>query len=176
MIDWPTKIVELLRVKQEIQRLDIEGFFPYTFPAVGAPPELLAKYEAGTELLLDPVHRSFLAAANGWKAFFETQDLLSVEQLAAGEHRDVFTEWIDSAPPQARKQGFTSATLLPIAADLEMPFFAAMPVVGEQVTPQVLLLDPTGILETFENFGQYFDSVISDTQSNLADFRAGAFN
>ncbi len=102
------------------------------------------QFEEHTGLTLDPGHRSFLAAANGWTAFFETQDLLSIEQLAAGRHRDVFTAWIESAPLQALAEGYSAATLLPIAVDLEMPLFAAMPVVDGRVASQVLSLDPSG--------------------------------
>jgi hypothetical protein len=175
MIDWVPRIVELVRVKDQIARHDVDGIFPYTLPSVAAPPERLDAYEQGTGLRLDPGHRSFLAAADGWRAFFETQDLLSVEQLAAGEHRDVFTAWIDSAPPQALAHGYSSATLLPIAVDLDFPLFAAMPVMAGRVASQVLLLDPSGILETFETFETYFDSVIEDTERNLKDFESGAY-
>jgi hypothetical protein len=175
LIDWAPRIVELVRLKEQIARHDVDGIFPYTLPSVAAPPERLDAYEQGTGLRLDPGHRSFLAAADGWRAFFETQDLLSVEQLASGEHRDVFTAWIDSAPPQAREQGYSSATLLPIAVDFEMPFYAAMPVREGRVGSQVLLLDPSGILEIFETFGAYVDSVVEDSERNLKDFESGAY-
>jgi hypothetical protein len=175
MTDWAPRIVELVRLKEQIARHDVDGIFPYTLPSVAAPPERLDAYEQGTGLRLDPGHRSFLAAADGWRAFFETQDLLSVEQLASGEHRDVFTAWIDSAPPQAREQGYSSATLLPIAVDFEMPFYAAMPVVDGQVAGQVLSLDPSGIIEAFDSFEEYFDAIIAYTHRKLTKFEAGTF-
>ncbi|MEY2849446.1 MAG: hypothetical protein RI885_2113 [Actinomycetota bacterium] len=175
MTHWPTKIVELVRVKEQIAVVDVDRIFPYTIPAVAAESDRLDAYEENTGLVLDPGHRSFLEAANGWRAFLETQDLLSVEQLASGEHRDVFTEWIDSAPPQALAQGYSSATLLPIAVDLEMPQYAAMPVVDGRVTRQVLTLGPSGILNAFSSFEDYFDSRIDYTRRNLADFESGAY-
>lgn len=173
--DWPTKIVELVRVKGRIARLDVDRIFPYTIPAVSAPSSRLDVYEEHTGLVLDRGHRSFLAAADGWRAFFETQDLLSIEQLAAGEHRDAFTAWIDSAPPQALAAGYSAATLLPIAVDLEMPQFAAMRVVDGRVASQVLTLGPSGILDEFASFEEYFDSRIEYTRRNLADFESGAY-
>jgi len=175
MTDWPTRIVELVRVKERIAARDVDRIFPYTLPAVAAPAERLDQFESGTGLTLDPGHRSFLEAANGWPAFFETQDLLSVEQLAAGEHRDVFTAWMESAPPQAVAEGYSAATLLPIAVDLEMPLYAAMPVVEGRVASQVLSLDPSGILDAFDSFEAYFDSTIAYTRRNLADFESGAY-
>lgn len=175
MTDWPTKIVELVRVKERIANLDVDKIFPYTLPAVAAPPERVDAFEEHTGLTLDPGHRSFLEAADGWRAFFETQDLLSLEQLAAGEHRDAFTAWIDSAPPQALAEGYSSATLLPIAVDLEMPLFAAMPVMDGRVMSRVLSLDPSGIIDDFESFEAYFDSTIAYSLRNLADFESGAY-
>lgn len=175
MTDWPTNIVELVRLKERIASLDVDRIFPYTIPAVAAPSGRVDAYEEHTGLVLDRGHRSFLEAADGWRAFFETQDLLSVEQLAAGEHRDVFTAWIDSAPPQALAEGYSSATLLPIAVDLDMPLFAAMPVVDGRVVSQVLSLDPSGIINGFVSFEDYFDSTIAYTRLNLADFESGAY-
>ncbi|MFS0732164.1 SMI1/KNR4 family protein [Microbacterium sp. 1P10UB] len=175
MTDWPSKIVELVRIKERIARLDVDKIFPYTLPAVAADPDRLTLFEERTGVTLDAGHRSFLAAADGWPAFFETQDLLSIEQLAGGEHRDAFTAWMESAPPQARAEGYTAATLLPIAVDLDMPLFAAMPVVDGRVASQVLSLDPSGIIDDFDSFSAYFDSTIAYTERNLADFESGAY-
>lgn len=175
MTDWPTRIVELVRVKERIARLDTDGIFPYTLPAVAAPNSRIDDFEAHTGLTLDAGHRSFLAAADGWPAFFETQDLLSLSQLAAGEHRDVFTAWMESAPPQAKAEGYSAATLLPIAVDLEMPLFAAMPVIEGRVISQVLSLDPSGIIDDFDSFEAYFDSTIAYSRRNLEDFESGAY-
>ena len=175
MTNWPVKIVPLVRLKERIARLDVDRIFPYTLPSVAAPAERLDAYEQITGVTLDPGHRSFLAAADGWRAFFETQDLLSVEQLASGVHRDAFTAWIYSAPPQALAAGYSSATLLPIAVDLEMPQFDAMPVVDGRVVGQVLTLGPSGILGDYASFEEYFDSRTELTRRNLADFESGAY-
>lgn len=175
MTDWPAKIVELVRVKERIASLDTDQIFPYTLPAVAAPPARVDAFEEHTGLTLDAGHRSFLESADGWRAFFETQDLLSLEQLAAGEHRDVFTAWMEAAPPQAIAEGYSAATLLPIAVDLEMPLFAAMPVVEGKVSSQVLSLDPSGIIDDFDSFEAYFDSTIAYTRRNLEDFESGAY-
>lgn len=175
MTDWPTKIVELVRVKEHIARLDVDKIFPYTLPAVAAPRARAEALEEHTGLVLDEGHRSFLEIADGWRAFFETQDLLSLEQLAGGEHREAFTAWMESAPPQAIAEGYSAATLLPIAVDLEMPLYAAMPVVEGRVSNQVLSLDPSGIIDEYSSFEEYFDSTIAYTRRNLADFESGAY-
>ncbi|KJQ53328.1 hypothetical protein [Microbacterium sp. SA39] len=174
-MNWPAKITELMRLKAQIDHLDVDHIFPHTLPSVAATPDRLAAYEEHTGLNLDQGHRSFLAAADGWSAFFETQDLLSVEQLASGEHRDLFTAWIDTAPPQARAQGYSSRTLFPIAVDLDMPFHAAMPVMDARVASQVLSLDATGIIETFDSFEAYFDGMIAYTRRTLVDFEMGKY-
>lgn len=175
MTDWISKIVELAGVKERIARLDVGRILPYSLPAVAAPSSRLDAFEDHTGLILDPGHRSFLEAADGWRAFFETQDLLSVEQLAGGEHREVFTAWMESAPPQALAQGYSAETLLAIAVDLEMPLFAAMPVVEGRVSSRVLSLDPSGIIDDFPSFEVYFDSTIAYTRRILADFESGAY-
>lgn len=175
MADWPAKIVELVRLKERIATLDADGIFPYTLPAVAAPEPRLAEFEERTGITLDAGHRSFLAAADGWPAFFETQDLLSLDQLSGGAHRDAFTGWIESAPPQAKAAGYSAATLLPIAVDLEMPLFAAMPIADGRVESRVLSLDPSGIIDDFASFEEYIDSTIAYTRNNLADFESGAY-
>lgn len=175
MTDWTIKIVELAGVKERIARLDVEGIFPHALPRAAAPPARLDAFEDHAGLVLDPSHHSFLEAADGWRGFFETQDLLSVEQLTASEHRDVFSVWMDSAPPQALAEGYSAATLLPIAVDLELPLFAAMPVVDGRVASRVLSLDPSGIIDDFASFEEYFDSVIAYTRRNLDDFESGAY-
>ncbi|MFP7761261.1 hypothetical protein [Marisediminicola sp. LYQ85] len=162
-------------MKERIAQLDVDRIFPFTIPAVAALSSRLDEYEERTGLVLDPGHRSFLEAADGWRAFFETQDLLSVEQLAAGEHREVFTAWIETAPPQALAAGYSAATLLPIAVDLEMPMFAAMRVIDGRVASEVLSLDPSGILDEYASFEEYFDSRIALTLLNLEDFESGAY-
>jgi len=53
-----------------------------------------------------------VAAANGWPAFFETQDLLRIEQLAASRHRDEVIAWIEPAPPLALAEGQRGADRL----------------------------------------------------------------
>ena len=175
MTDWSARIVELVRVREQIARLDEDGIFPYTLPAVAATLPAIEAFEAGTGVTLDAGHRSFLLSADGWRAFFETQDLLGVEQLAGGPHRDVFTAWIESAPAQARAEGYSAQTLLPVAVDLEMPLFAAMPVVDGQVTGRVLSLDPSGIIDDHASFEEYVDATIAYSRRNLADFESGAY-
>ncbi len=175
MADWPTRIIELVRLKEAISRLDVDRLFSSTLPSVAAPASRLDAWEAGTGVTLDGGHRSFLLAADGWPAFFETQDLLSVDQLAGGRHRDVFTAWIESAPAAARAEGYSAATLLPIAVDLELPLYAAMPVTDGQVASRVLSLDPSGIIDDFDSFEDYVDGVIEYTRRNLADFESGAY-
>ena len=175
MTEWPTRIVELVRLKERIARLDKDRLFPYTLPSVGATEDQLDALESAIGMRLDEGHRSFLATANGWRGFFETQDLLSTDQLAGGPHRSAFATWIDSAPPQARDAGFTSTSVLPIAVDLEMPLFSVMPITEGRVLGRVVVLDPSGIIDDFESFASYIDSTIAYTQRNLEDFEAGRY-
>ncbi|GAA1847120.1 SMI1/KNR4 family protein [Microbacterium koreense] len=172
---WHRRITALVRQKEQIARLDKDRLFPYTLPAVGATEDQLDALESVIGMGLGEEHRSFLATANGWRAFFETQDLLSTDQLAGGPHRSAFTTWIDSAPPQARDAGFTSANVLPIAVDLEMPLFSAMPITEGRVLGRVIVLDPSGVIDDFESFASYIDSTITYTQRNLEDFEAGRY-
>lgn len=175
MTEWQASIVQLAQLKEQIARLDTDGLFPYALPAVAATEGELAGCAERAGLTLDAQHRSFLAAANGWRAFFETQDLLGTEQLVAGEHRDAFAGWIESAPPQARAEGFSAASLLPVAVDLQMPLFAVMPIVDGRVATQVLSLDPSGIIDEFDSFEAYIDATITYTRRNLDDFRSGHY-
>lgn len=175
MTDWAVKISELASVKERIAQLDVDGVFPHALPALAAIPERIDAFEERSGVTLDPGHRSFLLFADGWRAFFETQDLLSLDQLSGGVHRDAFTAWMDSAPPQARAEGYSALTVLPIAVDLEMPLFAAMPIVDGRVAAQVLSLDPSGIIDDFDSFEAYFDSTITYSRRNLADFESGAY-
>ena len=175
MTNWVRKIVELVSVKERIARVDVGRIFPHTLPAVAAPPSRLDAFEDRTGLILDPGHRSFLEAADGWRAFFETQDLLSVDQLEGGAHRDAFTDWVESASSQALAEGYSAATLLPIAVDLEMPLFAAMPIADGRAASQVLSIDASGVIDDFASFEEYFDSVTVYTRRNLADFESGAY-
>lgn len=166
VIDWPTMIVALVRAKEEVARVDKHGIFARTLPHAAASANQLDAFERHTSLTLDPTHRSFLGFADGWPAFFETQDLLGTQQLAGGKHREYFSEWIDSAPPEARAQGFSSSTLLPIAVDLEYPHFAAMHVVEGSVWHKVLIFAPQGLVETHETFERYFHSIIAKTRAS----------
>ncbi len=55
-----------------------------------------------------------------------------------------------------------------------MPLFAAIPIADGRVASQVLSIDPSGVIDDFASFEEYFDSVIVYTRRNLADFESGA--
>lgn len=175
MVEWSRSIAELVNLQAQIAEHDTDGIFPVTKPAPGAARTRIAVCEQEAGLVLDEQHRSFLAEANGWPGFFETQDLLSTEQLVGGHHRDTFDRWIESAPGAARAAGFTAEGMLPVAVDLVMPLFAAMPVREGRVLPRVFSLDPSGVIDDFASFELFVAATIAYTERNLADVLAGRY-
>jgi hypothetical protein len=85
--DWKQRIVDLVRIKQELADRDAEGLWEWHLPAVAASEEQLAAVEEQLGERLDPSYREFLRHASGWRAFFQSVDLFGPEDLL-GDRRD----------------------------------------------------------------------------------------
>ena len=81
MILFKDKIATLVLVKQELMKQDVEQIWPHHFPEVGASEEYVYALEQEFGCKLDIIYRDFLQHANGWKGFYQTVELFSIEQL-----------------------------------------------------------------------------------------------
>lgn len=63
-----------------------------TTPPAGATTEALAAAETRLQRPLNPEHREFLAAADGWPAFNGSLDVLSAEELGQGPVWDMLED------------------------------------------------------------------------------------
>jgi hypothetical protein len=89
--DWKARIFDLARIKQELAESDAEGCGSGTCQRGTARSGRGAAGEP-----LDPAYRAFLRHAGGWRAFFQTVDLLGPDELGGGRRHDLAREMLET--------------------------------------------------------------------------------
>jgi hypothetical protein len=87
-LEWKRAVVDLARLKQQIDDIDSTHLFEYRLPLVAAQQSTLQAIERHIGEPLDEKYRSFLQHAGGWPAFQQTVDLFGPEDLI-GRTRNV---------------------------------------------------------------------------------------
>lgn len=159
-LDWTSRIAELVFVKRSLVEADRNGLWPHHLPGLAATDAELLAAEARIGEALNSLHRAFLAAAGGWRGFFQAVDLFGPSDFLAGERwaRGVrLLEDIDAAILE--DIGFQRAQLLPIAASSgEIDLF----VIGRQASrcPGVVVWLAGDEVERFASFDEYFAAMV----------------
>lgn len=71
-------------VRNEIEKIDVEGLWENTLPEVAASEADVREVESKLGHALDGQFREFLLHANGWRAFKDGVDLFSTADLIGG--------------------------------------------------------------------------------------------
>ncbi|MFC0236621.1 SMI1/KNR4 family protein [Fictibacillus phosphorivorans] len=160
MMNWKDRIVDLILVKQELMRQDIERIWPYHFPEVGATEKSLQDLEEELGYKLDFTYRSFLQHANGWKGFYQTVDLFGTEELKDPTKNEYAERLLTVIDDQVLKEsGVIRSELLPIAAteyDKDL-FVLCLP---NSAKPGEILWFAGEEIDRFEDFSEFFLSMI----------------
>ncbi len=156
MTNWPALIGEHIQVHQQIRALDREGLWEHALPSLGASEADVARLEEKLGQL-PPQFRSFLLAADGWRAFYQWVDLFSVRELL-GQEREEATRLVPAALGPYRAPSFlavaaTRAEERDLGADV---FFLALsgPTVG-----RVDWIGGAEVVDTFSDFAEFFVSM-----------------
>ncbi len=153
--EWRQRIVQLVLVKQKIAELDANGLWEYRLPAIAASEERLSASESQLGERLDPSYRDFLAAADGWPAFYQSVDLFGTHDLLGERslHASEMLGYVEDAVFDVG--GFTRRELIPIAATTEDLDLFVMTRRSTSNPGMVIWLAGSEV-ERFETFDDYF--------------------
>ena len=166
--DWRPSIAEMFLEKQTLAALDHEGVFPFDLPGVAATNEQIAAAEQSLGLMLNSEHRSFLTYADGWSYFYQNVTLLSTAELAESALRTLAVEAFEYTPELLEDLAISVENVLPVAASLEQADVFAMVTNDGVVGSKVLWIAEGELIETFETFGEYFQTMIAYTKRRIA--------
>ncbi|QWH38022.1 SMI1/KNR4 family protein [Bacillus mycoides] len=167
MINWKDKIATLVLVKQELMKQDVEQIWPHHFPEIGASEEYVYALEQELGYKLDLIYRDFLQHANGWKGFYQTVDLFSIEQLkksAIMDHAQMLLTVIDD--DVLKENGVLRQELLPIAvSELDKDLFVLC--LPNSRRPGEIIWFAGEKIDRFENFEEYFLAIVDYNREEI---------
>ena len=169
---WIDKIVVMMYVKQEIQRLDRLGFWPHHLPEIAATEDQLKAAEEHLGHSLDIDYRSFLGCANGWKGFLRTVDLFGTSDLIGSSLMDYAASMLEIIDEEnvIAASGFSKAELLPIAVTREdKDLFVMSRATSHQ--PGVVIWFAGEEIDRFPTFEEYFLAMADYNRLVLEDLK-----
>jgi hypothetical protein len=109
-------IVELVRIKAEIDQLGGQRYTEYHLPRVAATESELRSVEDQVGVPLDEQYRQFLLHSNVWSAILLRIDLFGTSELVGGPMRDRAKHLVEALEPGVLdRAGVQRDDLLPIA-------------------------------------------------------------
>ena len=165
---WMVKLTEATGVKAAIDEADARHLFPYTLPNVAAAALEIQRAEELLGFSLDVEYRSFLLAANGWKAFYQAVSLFGTNELLGGGLMPLALQALEllRAGGALEASGVDEGSLIPVAVsedDVDV-FVCGRP--GSREAGRVIWFAGEEI-ERFAGFGEFFDSMIEYERRRL---------
>ena len=174
--NWPALIGRHVLVQQRIAELDFEQLWGHELPGLATSATELGELEARVGRLPDD-YRAFLLAANGWRAFHQWVDLLSVKEVMGergSEGERICSEF--SARGVFEHTGVTPADLLPIGStrpgyrDLGTTLFVLS--LRGPTRSTVYWLGAHGLVDSFPSFTTFFVSMTEYGLEEVASLEA----
>ena len=158
MINWKVEIARLVLIKQEIAQLDVLKAYPWHLPNIAASEDEIFAAEKRLQTQFPKDYKDFLRHANGWKGVLIASDLYRVEDAndqIREEIRDVFDQ-----------RGISGGKVVIGAAadDLDVFLFSGNKVIWVA----------SDVVEEFENFEQFFLSMIAYNERVLRNIKERA--
>lgn len=170
-VPWQVLIVEMVKAKQALHDVDTGGVFEYHLPRLACTEEQLRAVEAAIDEPLDPLYRDFLSHAGGWRWFSLEVHLFRPEELCGGPAMDYALEMLRFA--DLSEAGCTLTDLLPIASGPNNTDVFSIGRKGTVVEGRVLWI-AGGLIDAYEDFEEYFASMIAYTRLDVEAFAANA--
>lgn len=77
--EYKIALVKIVEIKSKIHDFDKNRIWKYIFPNVAATEYQIVSFEEIMKIKLPEMYREFLFVANGWKSFFQDNDLLGID-------------------------------------------------------------------------------------------------
>jgi len=174
MIDWKSRIAQMVYIKQTIFELDAEHLWEYRLPRVASTEAELLAVEASLGEQLNPEYRSFLGYAGGWPAFYQTVDLFGPFDVADSTIFSQAMEMLASIEnvvldgSQLRRED-----LIPIAAtSLDLDLFVITR--RSSPSPGQVIWFAGGEVDRFPSFGEYFLAMMEYNRREIERLRTAA--
>lgn len=157
-IDWRPRIVAAVRLLQDLHAMRPQ--WGTHLPELAATVAEVAEAEAKLGEQLDPEYRNFLSFASGWRAFYQSVDILGAGDLLGGEAHALAHRALSFLLPEVLAEaGLTMDTALPVAVsrddlDLFVLHRASSP------TPGAIVWFAGSEVDRFDDFVQFFDSMM----------------
>ncbi len=164
-MDWKLLITKMVMVKSQISEADKDKIWPYNFPRVAASDLEIKEFKATIKKDIPDDYLSFLRAANGWKTFFQFNDLLGTRDLITNEYKEILDQEFYSLP-EAVIDGVAKSELLPIAVNLfDRDIFFIILSKGELYGKVIWFAGEE--IERFSDFQEFFTSMIAYNEREL---------
>ena len=171
MIDWKRELTIATYVKATLMDADKEGLWPQSLPEIAASEDQLAAVEAHLRYRLGEQYRSFLAHANGWRAFLQTIDLFGTPELMGGDAMLSALEFLSDSEDVLRlNQCPSQESLLPIAFSAESSDLFVMGGPSSHAPGTIWWLGAE-LIDTFDCFHDFFLAMVDYNRHLLQDLQ-----
>jgi hypothetical protein len=169
-MDWKKTIGIAYLVREQLAQADIEQIFPFHMPEVRADESTIAQAERELGFDFDQSYRAFLACANGWQSFYQANDLFGTQDLTGGTRMERAVTLLDALFPLSDVCGVEEEELLPIAvSSTDIDLFLLSRSRGS--SKGKVFWCAGQLVETFENFEEFFLAMVDYNRADLADFK-----
>lgn len=158
-------IEKLLTIKDEMKKIDTEAIWEYYSPELPCNDADIDVVEHTLNIKLDDEYTSFLLCANGWKCFYQAVDLFGTNELLS-EKMEAAKFILDLELEYNDILFNIKDRLLPIAHSREDKDLFVI-VIGEGTNAGKVIWFAGGVIDEFESFYDFFDSMIEYERSTF---------
>ena len=164
-MDWKLLVTQMVMVKSQIFEADKEKLWPYNFPNVAASERQIQrmKKKIGKDLPVDYV--DFLKTANGWKGFFQNNDLIGTEDFDESKYVMLANEEFFSLD-EAVVEGIKKEELFLVGINLTDRDLFFLVLSDNEKKGEVVWFAGEEV-ERFKNFSDFFASMIAYNKREL---------
>jgi sulfatase maturation enzyme AslB (radical SAM superfamily) len=168
-MDWKLMITKMVMVKSQISEADKDKIWPYNFPKVAATDADVQKLKETVKDEIPQNYIDFLKTANGWKAFFQFNDLLGTSDLLNSQYKDILQQEFYELE-EAYIDGVSKEDLLPIAVNpFDRDLFFIVLSKGK-LFGQVIWFAGEEV-ERFKDFQEFFASMLAYNERELCKLK-----
>jgi hypothetical protein len=164
-MNWPVLISKIAMIKSKTYEKDGGKIWPYHLPNVKASEKQMEDFIRRIKISLPSDYLEFLRHANGWKGFFQYNDLLGTEDHQKIQYQKTMDNIFFSLE-EANIPGIEKKSLFPIAVnsvDRDIFFIVAEPTkrFGK------VIWYAGQVIETFSDFSAFMNAMIAYNEREL---------
>lgn len=169
-MDWRILIAKNALLKSKINEADINRVWSYHLPSLAATQEQVERFQEKIRRKVPEEYLSFLKCANGWKGFFQNNDLLGTADTFSKDCMDLLNSEFYNLR-DVSIDNISKSDLFPIGVNYTDKDIFFLVLSQNEYYGKVIWFAGEEI-QRFENFSDFFSSMIAYNERELAKLEA----